>query len=76
MAIPAALCNSYPLQDSKQEDTVSGFDKVVGSYAEALDGLEDGMTIIAGGFGLCGIQGAGPAAGGQANPQDDSVVRR
>ena len=23
--------------------------------AEALDGLQDGMTIIAGGFGLCGI---------------------
>ncbi len=31
------------------------FDKVVSSYEEALDGLEDGMTIIAGGFGLCGI---------------------
>ena len=34
---------------------MSGFDKVVSSYAEALDGLQDGMTIIAGGFGLCGI---------------------
>ncbi|MBY5921345.1 CoA transferase subunit A [Ferrimonas balearica] len=34
---------------------MSGFDKVVGSYEEALDGLTDGMTIIAGGFGLCGI---------------------
>ena len=32
-----------------------GFDKVVSSYAEALDGLEDNMTVIAGGFGLCGI---------------------
>ncbi|GAA4096799.1 CoA transferase subunit A [Zhongshania borealis] len=32
-----------------------GFDKVVSSYEEALDGLEDGMTIVAGGFGLCGI---------------------
>ena len=32
-----------------------GFNKVVSSYKEALDGLEDGMTIIAGGFGLCGI---------------------
>ena len=29
--------------------------KLVGSYADALDGLVDGMTIIAGGFGLCGI---------------------
>lgn len=34
---------------------MSGFDKVVSSYEEALEGLCDGMTIIAGGFGLCGI---------------------
>ena len=34
---------------------MSGFDKTVNSYAEALYGLQDGMTIIAGGFGLCGI---------------------
>ena len=34
---------------------MAGFDKVVTTYAEALDGLQDGMTIIAGGFGLCGI---------------------
>ena len=34
---------------------MSGFDKTVNSYTEALDGLQDGMTIIAGGFGLCGI---------------------
>jgi 3-oxoacid CoA-transferase subunit A len=34
---------------------VSGFDKVVTSYEEALDGLEDNMTVLAGGFGLCGI---------------------
>jgi len=34
---------------------MAGFDKVVGSYAEAMEGLGDGMTIIAGGFGLCGI---------------------
>ena len=34
---------------------MSGFDKVVGSYEEAMAGLEGGMTIIAGGFGLCGI---------------------
>jgi 3-oxoacid CoA-transferase subunit A len=32
-----------------------GFDKVVGSYEEAMDGLEDNMTLIVGGFGLCGI---------------------
>lgn len=34
---------------------MSGFDKVVDSFDEALEGLEDNMTIIAGGFGLCGI---------------------
>lgn len=33
---------------------MSGFNKVVKSYEEAMSGLEDGMTIIAGGFGLCG----------------------
>ena len=34
---------------------MSGFDKVVASYEEAMSGLEDGMTVIAGGFGICGI---------------------
>ncbi|TLU64790.1 CoA transferase subunit A [Thalassotalea litorea] len=34
---------------------MSGFNKVVGSYEEALAGLTDNMTVIAGGFGLCGI---------------------
>ncbi|XOV77843.1 MAG: CoA transferase subunit A [Aestuariibacter sp.] len=34
---------------------MAGFDKVVASYEEALQGLENDMTIIAGGFGLCGI---------------------
>ena len=34
---------------------MAGFDKVVTSYAEAMAGLEDNMTVIAGGFGLCGI---------------------
>ncbi|MBU3069302.1 CoA transferase subunit A [Aestuariicella sp. G3-2] len=34
---------------------MSGFDKVVSSYEEAMEGLQDDMTIIAGGFGLCGI---------------------
>lgn len=34
---------------------MSGFNKVVSSYQEAMKGLEHGMTIIAGGFGLCGI---------------------
>lgn len=34
---------------------MAGFDKVVGSYDEAMAGLSDDMTVIAGGFGLCGI---------------------
>ncbi|PCK29911.1 CoA transferase subunit A [Pseudoalteromonas piscicida] len=34
---------------------MAGFDKVVSSYREAMAGLKDGDTIIAGGFGLCGI---------------------
>ena len=35
--------------------TMAGLDKRVGSYAQALEGLTDGMTLLAGGFGLCGI---------------------
>jgi len=34
---------------------MAGFDKVVSSYQEAMAGLENNMTVIAGGIGLCGI---------------------
>jgi len=34
---------------------MSGFNKVVDSYEEAMAGLTDDMTVVAGGFGLCGI---------------------
>ncbi len=34
---------------------MAGFDKVVASYTEAMAGLEDNMTVLVGGFGLCGI---------------------
>ena len=34
---------------------MAGLDKVVTTYEQALAGLRDGMTLIAGGFGLCGI---------------------
>ncbi|MFO7306081.1 MAG: CoA transferase subunit A [Gammaproteobacteria bacterium] len=34
---------------------MAGFDKRVNSLEEALQGLTDNMTIIVGGFGLCGI---------------------
>ncbi len=34
---------------------MSGFNKVVNTYEEALAGLTDNMTVMIGGFGLCGI---------------------
>ena len=34
---------------------MSGFNKVVDSYQAAVEGLTDKMTIMIGGFGLCGI---------------------
>ncbi len=34
---------------------MAGFDKVVTSYDDALSGLKDNMTVMVGGFGLCGI---------------------
>jgi 3-oxoacid CoA-transferase subunit A len=34
---------------------MAGFNKVVDSYEAAMAGLQDNMTVIAGGFGLCGI---------------------
>ncbi|MEI8347338.1 MAG: CoA transferase subunit A, partial [Pseudomonadota bacterium] len=34
---------------------MGGFNKVVMSYEEALDGLKDNAIIMVGGFGLCGI---------------------
>ncbi|OUS28770.1 succinyl-CoA--3-ketoacid-CoA transferase [Thalassotalea sp. 42_200_T64] len=34
---------------------MAGFDKIVSSYEEAMAGIEDGMTVVSGGFGSCGI---------------------
>ena len=34
---------------------MAGLDKRVASYEQALAGLTDNMTVLAGGFGLCGI---------------------
>ena len=34
---------------------MSGFNKVVRSYDEALAGLKNDMTLMVGGFGLCGL---------------------
>ncbi|MFN7097182.1 MAG: succinyl-CoA--3-ketoacid-CoA transferase, partial [Gammaproteobacteria bacterium] len=32
---------------------MTGLNKVVGSYEEALNGFMDNMTVMIGGFGLC-----------------------
>ena len=34
---------------------MSGLNKVVSTYDQALAGIQDNMTIMCGGFGLCGI---------------------
>ncbi|HLE12720.1 MAG: succinyl-CoA--3-ketoacid-CoA transferase [Bdellovibrionales bacterium RIFOXYD12_FULL_39_22] len=34
---------------------MSGFNKIVKNYEEAIAGLKSGMTVMVGGFGLCGI---------------------
>lgn len=34
---------------------MAGLDKLVSSYEEAMAGLENNMTVVSGGFGLCGI---------------------
>ncbi len=34
---------------------MSGFNKVVDNYDDALQGITDNMTVMIGGFGLCGI---------------------
>ena len=34
---------------------MSGLNKVVATYEQAMAGLQDNMIVIAGGFGLCGI---------------------
>ncbi len=38
-----------------EQEKMSGFDKRVDGLEAALTGLRDGMTVVAGGFGLCGI---------------------
>lgn len=34
---------------------MSSFNKIVANYTQALEGLTSGMTLMVGGFGLCGI---------------------
>src|SRR5690606_4474469 len=47
--------NRYRNRTRKRNSTMAGLDKRVSTYEEALAGLTDGMTVLAGGFGLCGI---------------------
>lgn len=53
---------------------MSGFNKVVSDYDAALAGLTDGMTIIAGGFGLCGIPEGCIAHIREKNTQNLTIV--
>lgn len=53
---------------------MAGFDKRISSTREALAGLESGMTVIAGGFGLCGIPENLIAAIAAANIHDLTLV--
>lgn len=34
---------------------MTGFNKVIDSYEKAIEGLQNNMTVMVGGFGLCGI---------------------
>lgn len=53
---------------------MAGFDKRVSSLQQALDGLRSGMTIISGGFGLCGIPENLIAAIAQSDINDLTLV--
>jgi 3-oxoacid CoA-transferase subunit A len=48
--------NAHPEETTRFSAALNkGFNKVVFSYPEALQGLKSGMTVMVGGFGLCGI---------------------
>ncbi|HZV75558.1 MAG TPA: CoA transferase subunit A [Conexibacter sp.] len=49
-------------------------DKLVGSAAEAVRDVEDGATLVVGGFGLCGIPQAAIAALRERGTRDLTVV--
>ena len=53
---------------------MAGLDKRVADCTAALDGLTDGMTIAAGGFGLCGIPENLIAAIGRRGTTDLTVI--
>ena len=48
--------------------------KVVGSFAEAVADIEDGATLIVGGFGLCGVPEKAIAAVAEKGPRELTVV--
>lgn len=53
---------------------MQGFDKRVADYRQALDGIADGMTVMAGGFGLCGIPENLIAEVGRRGVRDLTVI--
>ena len=48
--------------------------KVVGSFTEAVADIEDGATLIVGGFGLCGVPEKAIAAVAEKGPRGLTVV--
>lgn len=53
---------------------MSGFNKVVSRLQDALTGLQDGMTVMVGGFGLCGIPEGLIRAVYEAGQKDLTVI--
>jgi 3-oxoacid CoA-transferase subunit A len=53
---------------------MQGFDKRVADYSQALEGIADGMTVVAGGFGLCGIPENLIAEVGRRGTRDLTVI--
>lgn len=51
------MCPAAPSSNEieRMSEYMAGFDKRIDTYEKALEGLTDGMTLIVGGFGLCGI---------------------
>ena len=50
--------------------------KVVGSFAEAVADIEDGATLIVGGFGLCGVSEKAIAALAHKGVRELTVVSK
>ena len=49
-------CRTHNHKSRKRHSSMSGLDKRVGSYEEALEGLTDGMTVLAGASASAGFR--------------------